>query len=70
MYIENAIKYIDFSYAFVLANCFINMYSLKCRYNDTITKDVEKYCPNAFKKELRVPDFYLNIVESKINKIN
>ena len=29
-------------------------------------EEVEKNCPEVFKKELRVPEFYMNIIKSKI----
>jgi hypothetical protein len=44
------------------------MYTLKCGYSEVLNKEVEKNCPNMFRNELRVPDFYLNIVKSKLNK--
>ena len=45
------------------------MYTLKCGYEEILNKEVEKNCPSIFKKELRVPEFYLDIVKSKITKI-
>lgn len=68
IYIEHAIKKVGLSRAVVLANCFLNMYTLKCGYGEVLNKEVEKYCPDMFRSELRVPDFYLNIVKSKIGK--
>jgi len=59
---------VGLSRAVVLANCFLNMYTLKCGYSEVLNKEVEKYCPNIFRNELRVPDFYLTIVKSKIGK--
>ena len=44
------------------------MYTLKCGYGEVLNKEVEKYCPDMFRSELRVPDFYLDIVKSKIGK--
>mgnify|MGYP003341220882 CR=1 FL=1 len=41
------------------------MYTLKCGYGEVLNNEVEKYCPDMFRNELRVPDFYLNIVKSK-----
>ena len=41
------------------------MYTLKCNYSEVLSKDIEMHCPNMFKSELRVPNFYLNIVKSK-----
>ena len=69
IYIEHAIKKVGLSRAVLLANCFLNMYTLKCGYEEILNKEVEKNCPSIFKKELRVPEFYLDIVKSKITKI-
>jgi hypothetical protein len=68
IYIEHAIKNVGLSRAVVLANCFLNMYTLKCGYGEVLNKEVEKYCPDMFRSELRVPDFYLTVVKSKIVK--
>lgn len=68
IYIEHAIKKVGLSRAVVLANCFLNMYTLKCGYGEVLNKEVEKYCPDMFRNELRVPDFYLTVVKSKIVK--
>ena len=68
IYIEHAIKKVGLSHAVVLANCFLNMYTLKCGYGEVLNKKVEKYCPDMFRSELRVPDFYLTVVKSKIVK--
>lgn len=58
----------ELSYAVLLSNCFLNIHTLKCGYNEVLNKEIEKYCPDIFKKELRIPDFYLNTVKLKINK--
>ena len=42
---------------------------LKCGYGEILNKEVEKNCPNIFKKELRVPDFYESIVKLKLKNI-
>jgi len=68
LYIEHAIKKVGLSRAVVLANCFLNMYTLKCSYGEILNKEVEKYCPDMFRSELRVPNFYLDTVKSKISK--
>lgn len=68
IYIEHAIKKVGLSQAIMLSNCFLNMYTLKSGYSEVLIKEVEKYCPDIFKSELRVPEFYLNIVKSKIGK--
>jgi len=68
IYIEHAIKKVGLSHAVMLANCFLNIHTLKCGYGEVLNKEVEKYCPDMFIGELRVPDFYLNIVKSKISK--
>ncbi len=39
------------------------MYS---NYTQELEIDIEKSCPSIFKNELRVPNFYLNIVKSKL----
>ena len=44
------------------------MYTIKCNYDKVLCKEVEKYYPEIFKSELRVPDFYLNIVNKKLIK--
>jgi hypothetical protein len=44
------------------------MYTLKCNYSKVLTNEIEKNCPDFFKKELRVPEFYLNMIKSKIDK--
>lgn len=44
------------------------MYTIKSRYSDILNKEVEKNCPEMFRHELRIPDFYINIVKSKISK--
>jgi hypothetical protein len=49
----------------MLANCFVNSNILKCNYNKVLNKEIEKNCPDIFKHELRIPEFYLNIVKSK-----
>ena len=45
------------------------MHTLKCGYDEVFNKEIEKHSPEMFKNELRVPDFYLNIVKSKISKL-
>lgn len=52
----------------MLANCFVNSNIFKCSYNKVLNKEIEKNCPNIFKDELRIPDFYLNIVKFKKSK--
>lgn len=44
------------------------MYTLKSGYGEVLNKEVEKYCPDMFRSELRVPDFYLSVVKLKIGK--
>ena len=69
IYIEHAIKKVGLSRAVVLANCFLNMYTLKSGYGEVLNKEIEKCCPYMFRSELRVPDFYLYTVKSKISKL-
>ena len=52
-----------------MANSYLNMHTLKCGYDEVFNKEIEKHSPEMFKNELRVPDFYLNIVKSKISKL-
>ena len=66
IYIENAVKKNGLSRAVVLANCFLNMYTLKSGYCKELVDEINKNCPVMFKKELRVPEFYMNIIKSKI----
>lgn len=68
LYIDFAIKKVGLQEAVVLANCFLNMYTIKSVYSEELNKKIVNNCPEIFKKELRVPDFYINIVKSKINK--
>ena len=44
------------------------MYTLKSGYGVVLNKEIEKYCPDMFRSELRVPNFYLDTVKSKISK--
>ncbi len=44
------------------------MYTIKSRYSDLLNKEVEKNCPEIFRHELRIPEFYIDAVKSKINK--
>lgn len=55
------------SRAITLSNCFINIYTIKCKYSDELVKEIEKNCPTMFKNELRIPDFYLNIIKGKVD---
>ena len=66
IYIENAKKYIGLNRAYVLANCFLNMHSMKSVYNNILLKEIDKYCPDIFKTVLRVPDFYMKSVKSRV----
>lgn len=50
----------------ILANCFLNMYTLKSGYCKELVNEIDNNCPDMFRKELRVPDFYLNVIKSKI----
>tara|TARA_E500000178_G_C17002247_1_gene746290 strand:- start:1028 stop:1309 length:282 start_codon:yes stop_codon:yes gene_type:complete len=68
LYIEHALKKNKITRAVSLANCFINMYSLKCSYADEIMSEIKNNCPEIFKNELRVPEFYMNNVKNILNK--
>ena len=66
MYIENAHKKLEFNRALVLANCFLNMHTIKSKYDKNLLEEIEEYCPEIFKKALRVPQFYMDTVKSKV----
>lgn len=66
MYIENAQKILGFDRAIVLANCFLNIHTIKSKYNNELLREIDKYCPGIFKKELRVPEFYINTIKNKM----
>lgn len=66
MYIENSQKILGFNRAIVLANCFLNMHTIKSKYNNELLTEIDKYCPDILKKELRVPEFYMNTVKNKL----
>lgn len=66
MYIENAQKKIGFNRALVLANCFLNMHVISSNYNNELLKEIDKYCPDIFKRELRVPEFYMDTIKNKL----
>ena len=66
MYIENANKKLEFNRAFVLASCFLNMHTINSKYDEKLLKEIDEYCPEIFKKALRVPQFYMDAVKSKV----
>ena len=66
---ENALKNNDITRTIVLANCFVNMYTIKSTYSKELMHEIEKNCPNIFKCELRVQEFYMDLIKNKINKI-
>lgn len=66
MYLEHALKYNNLNRAIVLSNCFMNRMTIGSGYKSDVEKDVDKYCPNVFNNGIRIPEFYLNIIKSKI----
>ena len=50
----------------MLSNCFLNRYSIKSKYDYNLECEIDKYCPVLFKNEIRVPEFYMNIIKSKV----
>ena len=60
IYLEHALKTNDIKKSILLANCFVNINVLKCEYNNELIKSVNDNCPNIFKNELRIPQFYMN----------
>lgn len=68
MYIEHSQKNIGVDRAFVLANCFLNIHIIKSKYNEELLREIYKYCPDILKKELRVPNFYINTIKNKLVK--
>ena len=67
---EHALKTHDLTRAVVLANCFVNKHTIKCGYAPVLEKEIEKNCPEMFKNELRIPEFYMNIVKTKVSDLN
>lgn len=55
--------------AVCLANCFVNSYWLKTVYSDDIKKKIQNNLPNSFKKEIKLPTFYTDIILKKFNNI-
>lgn len=72
IYLEHALKTNDIKKSILLANCFVNINVLKCEYNNELIKSVNENCPNIFKNELRVPEFYIENINNikKKFKIN
>lgn len=83
MYINHALKVcnLDIKRAEVLGNCFINKYTIKSGYSAELEKEIKKNCPEVLKEnnnnnnnnnniynEIRVPDFYLELIGSMVNK--
>ena len=67
LYLDNALKNNNNLYkAICLANCFVNKYAINCRYPGVLENEIEKNCPEIFKKELRVPEFYIKIIKSYV----
>lgn len=64
---EHALKTVELSKAVVLANCFVNKNTIGSGYEPELEKEIEEYCPDMFKNGLRIPEFYMNIVKSKVS---
>lgn len=67
LYMENAIKYMEIARALILANCFVNQQVIGCGYQEELENEIKKNCPDNFKKEIRIPEFFMNIVKSKVS---
>ena len=65
---QNALKNNnDIEKSLVLANCFINMNVFKSAYGKEAEYDVNKNCPEIFKKRLEVPEYLMKVIKEKIN---
>ena len=51
----------------VLANCFVNKNTIGSGYEPELEREIEEHCPDMFKNALRIPEFYMNIVKSKVS---
>lgn len=66
IYLEHAIKFNSLEKSIMLSNCFLNRYSIKSKYDYKLECEIDKYCPVLFKNEIRVPEFYMNMIKSKV----
>jgi hypothetical protein len=65
---EHALKTVELSKAVVLANCFVNKNTIGSGYEPELEREIEEHCPDMFKNGLRIPEFYMNIIKSKVSK--
>lgn len=70
IYIEHALKTHDLTRAVVLANCFVNKHTIQSGYAPELEKEIESNCPEMFKNGLRIPEFYMNIIKTKVDSLN
>ena len=63
---EHALKTVELSKAVVLANCFVNKNTIGSGDEPELEREIEEHCPDMFKNGLRIPEFYMNIVKSKV----
>jgi len=52
----------------VLANCFVNRYEFNSTYSDELEIKIDKYIPEIFKKEIKIPLYYINLIKEILNK--
>lgn len=66
---EHALKTNDLKRAVVLANCFVNKHTIQSGYEPELEKEIEMNCPDMFKDGLRIPEFYMNIIKTKVDSL-
>jgi hypothetical protein len=66
---EHALKTHDLTRAVVLANCFVNKHTIQSGYAPELEKEIESNCPDMFKNGLRIPEFYMNIIKTKVDSL-
>ena len=67
---EHALKTHDLARAVLLANCFVNKHTIQSGYAPELEKEIESNCPVMFKNGLRIPEFYMNIIKTKVDSLN
>lgn len=70
MYLENALKTNNLETSIKLANCFVNVHTMKSVYSPELQKEIDKNCPIHLKNNLRIPDFYMLLVDKLRNSEN
>lgn len=66
---EHALKTHDLTRALILANCFVNKHTIQSVYELELEKEIQSNCPAMFKNGLRIPEFYINIIKTKIDSL-